>query len=679
MKISINRIKKSIRRVYSILLFVFSAFLIFYFLPQKNNFPYDFDMNSSWKHKDLYAPFSFPIYKTKAELELEKKTLLKNVSPYFLFNEKIKEEQVNKFRNELQIKQGLPASLVECLTKILEDIYIAGIIESAYNSKFNFVGVVKNNISENISISQFYTIESAKTDIKYRLNSCKDIYNFDIDSINFVKYLKPNVIYDKNLNKDERKTILNKLSLTKYLVNKGKIVIRQGENIDSTRFQIITSLKKEYDSRFVADTNKTASKIGLLMIILILMLSILVFIINFRKSILRDLSQITFIPFIIIVFIFSASIILKLPDISLFILPTTIIALVLSLFFDSFLAIFVFFISNLILAFFLPNSYEYILLQSVAGMVAIFSTKNLVRRGQLFYTSIYVFIAYSVVYICILAIKQTDWELSDLNIFIWFAANSFFILLAYPLIYIFEKLFGFISDITLIELSDTNNTLLRTLSNDAPGTFQHTLQVASLAEAAIVKINGNRLLVRAGVMYHDIGKTKNPLYFVENQKNNFNPHSNLEYKESAKIIINHVIDGVKIARKHRLPQKIIDFILTHHGTSKAEYFYRSFLNENPSETISRFDFTYPGPAPYSKETAVVMMADSIEASARTLKVQDDENIRRHVNTIIDGKIKNGQLDYVDITIKEINIVKEVFIERLKNMYHTRVQYPESKD
>jgi hypothetical protein len=354
------------------------------------------------------------------------------------------------------------------------------------------------------------------------------------------------------------------------------------------------------------------------------------------------------------------------------------VPIIIKTFYDSRLALFIHIITVLLVGFFAPNGFEFIFLNFIAGIVAIFSLTNIYRRGKLFLTAALVFLTYSFVYFGLAITQEGNFTNIELHNFIYFAINGGFVLLAYPLIYIFEKAFGFLSDLTLMELSDTNSKLLRLLAEKAPGTFQHSIQVANLAEEAIYKIGGNALLVRTGALYHDIGKMANPAYFVENQRAGFNPHEMHEYDESANIIISHVKDGVELAKKHSLPEPLIDFIRTHHGTTRVQYFYRSYMNKFPDKEVDSKKFTYPGPKPYSKETAALMMADSVEAASRSLPDISEEKINNLVDSIINHQMQDGQFDNANITFKDIATIKGIFKQKLANIYHARIEYPEEK-
>jgi hypothetical protein len=362
--------------------------------------------------------------------------------------------------------------------------------------------------------------------------------------------------------------------------------------------------------------------------------------------------------------------------VNLYIVPLAILPILLRIFFDSRTAIFTLLVTSLLIGYFAPNNYEYIFLNLIAGIIAVFSLDKLHRRSHLVLTAVWVFISYSIVFLALSMVQEGNIESIPWQELKWFGGNALLVLLAYPLIYIFEKMFGFVSDVTLIELSDTNQPLLRKLAHEAPGTFQHSIQVANLAEEVIIRIGGNPLLVRAGALYHDIGKTKQPAFFIENQAAGMSPHSELDNKESAKIIIDHVTHGIKVARRNKLPEVLIDFISSHHGTTQAKYFYTMYKNEHPDEIVDPKEFTYPGPPPKSKETSVVMLTDGVEAAARALKEKTRESLHQLIEKMVEEKLTSGQLDNAELTLREIRIFKETALEKLMNIYHVRIEYPE---
>jgi len=405
------------------------------------------------------------------------------------------------------------------------------------------------------------------------------------------------------------------------------------------------------------------------------MIVLLLFLNFFRKDVYADNRRLLLILMSVLLMVFLTSIMIRNNFDYLYLVPVCIVPVIIRAFFDNRLALYIHIITIILIGFLIPRSFEFVFLQFLAGIIAILSMADLRRRSQLFYTAALIFATYSAVYFGLSLAHTGSFDNLYWRDFAYFAGGAFLTLFAYPLIFLFERMFGLPTDFSLLELSDTNNTLLRKLGMEAPGTFQHSLQVANLSEEAIIAIGGNSLLTRTGALYHDIGKIKNPLYFIENQSSGYNPHDEISFRESARIIIDHVIDGIEMARKHNLPEYVIDFIRTHHGTTTARYFYMMEMNENPDEAVEKSDFIYPGPRPFSKETAVVMMADSVEAASRSLRKPDEKSISQLVNNIIDTQVNEKQFDNADITFKDITKVKSILKRMLLNIYHVRVAYP----
>ena len=469
------------------------------------------------------------------------------------------------------------------------------------------------------------------------------------------------------------------VSISKGIIESGTRIVLVGDVIDDHTFLVLESLKKDYENILGSSQNHYLIVIGQCMLIISCILLLFLYLRNFRKQILHDNKKLLFILLFVLLYVALTTLVLKFPKINIYIIPFALITIVVRTLMDSRTALFVFIITVLITGFLAPNGFEFVFLQLAAGIMAIYSLPRLERRGQLVLTGIITFLTYSFVYFAFAITQEVSIaEIKWIN-FMWFAINGLLLTFSYSLIYIFEKLFGFLSDVTLIELSNQNHPLLRQLTQHSPGTFQHCLQVANLSEAAINQIGGNPLLVRTGALYHDIGKMKHPAYFIENQLSNSNPHDKLDFDKSAQIITDHVKYGVKIAKKHKLPQRIIDFIETHHGAGRVQYFYTSFKNKYPDKEIDEEKFTYPGPDPFTKETAVLMMADSIEAASRSLKEKTPETIRKLINSIIDKQVAENRFQNADITFKNINQVKEIFTNALINVYHARIEYPKENE
>ncbi|MCD4770705.1 MAG: HDIG domain-containing protein [Bacteroidales bacterium] len=541
-------------------------------------------------------------------------------------------------------------------------------------------------MAEEVSISGLFTHKEAYEDVKERkdqilaeMNKNIDLRLFEfISTISLYDFIKPNISFNKNLSDNEQSNLLNTISLTRGLVQKGELIISRGELVNEYRFRVLESLRYEFGAK-VGSYNSWLLIFGQVLLMSASFLILFLFLYNFRREVLDSFQKTMFIVLLILVFIILTRVILLMPELSVYLIPFAIIPVVIRTFYDPRLALFILLVTIMIAGFLVPNSFEFLFLNFISGVVVIFSLTNTYRRGKLFLSASMVFLTFSIVYFGIGIIQEGDVKRIDWFNFAWFAGNSALILLSYPLIFVFEKTFGFLSDATLFELSDTNQPLLRRLAEEAPGSFQHSMQVASLAEDVAREVGANPLLVRAGALYHDIGKVKKSEYFTENQADGFNPHDNIEPDESASLIINHISKGVELARKAGLPEQIIDFIRTHQGTTKTYYFYRQYKDENPKEKIDPNRFSYPGPKPFSKETALLMMADAVEAASRSLKEYNEETIRNLVETIIDHQMQEDQFTEAPISFRDITLAKNVLVKRLLTIYHARISYPKEED
>ena len=699
-----STIKKYYNIAFKTLLFVITVILILFLFPTQGKFRFEFQKGMPWKHDNLIAPFNFAIQKSDKEISGEKDSVLNNFKPYFKFDNKIQKNQLDLFHKNFntnwksytekkQYKNLSKNKLEEIKTdcnnycdSILNYIYSNGVVQFSeileQTKKGSSIIVVKNNVAEERDVAKIFTPKISYNYIKQNISekfSTNNKSSKKIDFLNSLKlydYVVPNLFYDEETSNKIKQNLINNISLSKGMVQAGELIVTKGEIINSKKFLILKSLKSEYEKSLGTSTNYHLILFGQIILIFASVLVLFLFLYNFRKEILKHNLKTTFILLLVLLSVLTASVVIKSNMISLYVIPFAILPIIISTFYDDRLALFIHTITILLIGFIVPNGFEFVFLQFIAGIVAIFSLSQIHRRGQLFVSSILVIISYCIVYFGMAIIQEGNIREINLYNFAWFAGNGLLLLSAYPLIYLFEKLFGFLSDITLMELSDTNNELLRELAEKAPGSFQHSLQVANLSEEAIFKLGGNPLLVRTGALYHDIGKSFNPQYFIENQVAGINPHDKLSFEKSAQIIIEHVTKGVEIAKKHKLPYQIISFIETHHGTTKTKYFYHSFINKYPDKKVDISKFTYPGPAPFSKETAVLMMADSVEAASRSLKVYTDETINELIDKIIDTQINEGQLDNVELTFKDITTIKNIFKNKIKNIYHTRIEYPE---
>jgi putative nucleotidyltransferase with HDIG domain len=485
-----------------------------------------------------------------------------------------------------------------------------------------------------------------------------------------------NVFYDKDKTESEKQSRLDAVSLTKGMVQRGELIVSKGELITPGKYQVLESLRRNYETMQTSEFTYYSILAGQVIIISIAIIVLFVILWFLRKDISSSNKKLVLILSIIILMVVGTSLMVRYQVDYLYLLPFCLVPVIIRAFFDTRLAIYVHLITIVLAGFLVPDSFQFIFMQLIAGLVGIFSLYNLEKRGQIVLASIWILLAYSLIYTGKTLIEEGNIASVEPINYAIFAGSSFLVLFSYPLIYILEKLFNMITDITLIELSNTNNKLLRDLAQKAPGTFQHSIQVSNLAEEAIYEIGGNSLLVRVGALYHDIGKMNNPIYFVENQATGVNPHDELTYEESAKIIIAHVLEGIEMAKKNGLPEDIIDFIRTHHGTRKVEYFYIKHKKDNPDEEVDESTFSYHGPIPFSRETAVLMMADSVEAASRSLQKPDEEMINKLVEDIITRQVETDQFINSDITLRDITTIKKILKRKLKNIYHVRIAYPE---
>ncbi len=686
MKKFVSFVRHSHPEIYKGILFVIAIGIIVAIFPKQGKFKYEFQnlKGKPWHHEDLIAPFDFAIKKTKQELSLEKLETIKQAKLYFRKKtdevKKRKESLLSSFEKNWPSQNTKTKALtLQVASKILDSIYSKGIIE--YNDVISnkpedhTILVLNNNVAEEHELKDFYTVKTAYTYIQ----SALDQYKSNIDKT-FILPLLENAIshsifFDKTTTDKVLQQSINEIAPSRDIILKNQRIISKGEILDPIKYQVLESLKDEYEHQAGGDGNYYFILLGQIIIITLCFAVLIIFLFFFRNDIFLDNTKITFILMLIILQVLMADLAIDSQSFSIYLLPFCILPVIIRAFYDTRIALFVHLVTVLIISFIAPNRFEYAFIQLLGGMVAIFSIVNMRNRSQIFLSSIIIFVNYSISYIGITIIQEGGMDVISGYDFAWFGISALLTLFSYPLIFIFEKLFGFISDVSLLELSDTNGKLLRELASRAPGTFQHSLQVANLAEDAIYTIGGNSLLVRAGALYHDIGKMEMPMYFIENQAHGINPHEDLNFDESAAIIIDHVIKGIEIAKKNKLPEQIIDFIRTHHGTTITAYFYRSFQNAFPDEKIDESKFHYPGPIPFSKETAVLMMADSVEAASRSLKKYDAETIDNLVEMIINKQIEQEQFVNADITFKDINALKKIFKKKLMNIYHVRVEYP----
>jgi putative nucleotidyltransferase with HDIG domain len=669
------------------LLVVNTVLLIVFMLPREAQFNYTYKVGKPWVYDDLIAPFDFAINKSEDELNKEKVERLKSVHPIYRVNELAGDQKIIRFKGEVEAvagkadAKGKPrrdVSEQEAIgTDILQAIFSRGVIllDDRYPpGQDGMISLLSNNVESDHKVQDFFTIQSASEYIHTELGRKRGADPSLLEPL-LENALTHNILFDEKATDQWTEQALESISLSRGLVQAGESVILKGEVVDQDKYQKLESLKSELKNQEYAGNSKFMMKTGQFILVSVVFTMLMIFLAWFRKDIFEDNSRLLLLMILILMVtgMFMWSKRLNLFD--LYMVPVCILPIIVRAFFDTRIALFVHILALMIIGFEAPNGFEYVFIQTIAGMVAIFSIVNMSRRSQFFISVVLIFVTYMVCFIGISIIHEANFRTIDWLNMKWFLGNAVITLFAFPMIYIFEKAFGFLSDVSLMELSDTNARLLREMAFKAPGTFQHSMQVANLAEAAVQKVGGNALLVRAGALYHDIGKSDMPMYFIENQNTQINPHDELSFEESARIIRSHVIRGIEKAKKHNLPEPIVDFIRTHHGNMRLQYFYQSFLKTFPDEIPDEEQFRYQGPLPFSKETAVLMMADSVEAASRSLKNTSRETIDELVDSILQYQIEQSQFINSPITLKDISDIKRIFKKMLMSMYHARIEYP----
>lgn len=671
--------------IFKVVLFLTAIFFVVLLLPREGKFKYEFQENKPWLHDDLLAPFDFAINKTLEELDIERNNIIQNHLLFFEINvDKIQEVKRSyrswldvSFKDSLNI--GDKMGYLNTGLEYINQIYNRGIIEiideiEGTDLDFSILLIDENKVGEQIEVGSLFSIKSAYDFVAEDLKNKKEI-NADFLLSGISENLQQDIKFNEELTQKDLANELDNISLFSGGIENNQKIISTGEIVTPEKFKILSSLREEYELKIGLSNQSIWIVLGQALLVLLLFYAIFIFLKNTSKEVFDNNLHIGSILLIVVGFTAITGLLLKFEGMSVYAIPFCIVPLLIRTFFGKKLALFIYMITILLISFVVPNSFEFVLLETITGIITLYTVLNVNKRAELFYTSFVIFIAFLLSYLSLSLIQEGNIQNIDWTKTGGFAVGAGLTLLTYPLIYLFEKVFGFISDVTLLELSDTNNELLRELNLKAPGTFQHSLQVSNLAEEVIREIGGNPLLVRAGALYHDIGKMMAPAYFIENQTSGINPHDELGYEESAGIIINHVIQGIELAKKNNLPEQLIDFIRTHHGTTKTQYFLKMYAQDNPDIDVNNEIFQYPGPIPYSKETAALMMADSVEAASRSLKKYDLDSITNLVEGIIDYQTKENQFINTNITFRDIATIKKMFIKKLMNIYHVRIEYP----
>lgn len=673
------------------LIYTVAILLVYFMFPREGKFRYEYTRHKPWMHENLVAPFDFPIFKTDQQVQRELDSLMNNQLLYFFQDSLVGNGMLNAFNrdyNSIAESMGLGENMNDrwimtrqVVANVLQEVYSMGIIErhsvlEGKDAGQAHVMVMKDNLAEEYPLNAFYTLRSAYEYVSGDISGAGASSLSILNRMNLNDYLAPSIMYDEDMTMMVHQAALDELTLSQGMVQSGQLIIARGELVTQSDFLIIESLRKEYETNPNVGKNYLVVYLGQLLLISLIFLSLFWFIHYFRNDTRIGRSQTIFTLGLIVVMVGLTRAASTHEAVSIYVIPFVLVPIFLKTFFDIRYALFVHMVTLLLAAFWVPNSYQFVLMNFLAGLVGVFSLRSYYKRGILFSTAIFVLAAYAFIYIILTLLQEGDFsQINWINV-LWLGGNGLLILTVYPLVFLFERMFGFLSDATLFELSDTNQPLLRALAEMAPGTFQHSMQVASLAEEAVLKVGGNSLLVRAGALYHDIGKMDNPYFFIENLHEGSNPHNELDERSSAQLIIGHVLNGVEIAKKNNLHEKIIDFIRSHHGTGTVQFFYRSYLNTNPDEEVDIDEFRYPGPKPSAKEHAILMMADSVEAASRTLKAYTRESISDLVENIVSRQEEEEQYTEADITFADITVIKEIFKNRLSNIYHSRIEYPE---
>ena len=669
--------------LYKSLIFIATVSVIVYFLPNEGKFNYQFDINKPWKYGLLQASFDFPIYKNDMQVQKEQDSILATYQPYFHIEKNAEKEMIERLREDYNktLRHSLPGTdYIRYIERMLKEMYRNGIIAGndltrMEEDSITAIRTVEQNTATSRPVGQLYTVKDA---YEYLLNADTTHYKKKVlQQCNLNNYITPNLIYDEAKSEAAQKDLLSNISYANGFVLNGQKIIDRGEIVNEQTYNILESLRKEWEKRSDSLQEKRLTLAGQILYVGIFLFCFMVYLDLFRADYYERKGSLSLLFALIVLFPVIASVMVSQSLSSIYIVPFAMIPIIVRIFLDSRTAFMAHVTIILLCSITLRFPHEFILLQVVAGMVSIYSLRELSQRSQLLRTALVVFASYALLYFAFELIHEDDLTKLNTRMYIYFMINGILLLFAYPLLFILEKTFGFTSNVTLVELSNINNSLLREMSEIAPGTFQHSLQMANLAAEAANKIGAKSQLVRTGALYHDIGKMVNPAFFTENQSG-VNPHKSLNYEQSAQVIISHITDGLKLAEKHNLPKVIKDFISTHHGRGLTKYFYISYKNEHPDEEVDAEKFRYPGPNPFTKEQAILMMADSVEAASRSLPEYTEESIGTLVDKIIDAQVAEGFFKECPITFKDIALVKALFKEKLKTMYHTRISYPELK-
>ena len=677
-----NKTKKhrTIQYVFKISTIIIICGLIVLLLPKIEGFKYSYQKGMPWKYETLIAPLDFPLHKSAEELASDIEKIKEEQAPIFNFKETNIEAQINKLSEKINAyRTAYNGKDMDKIILKLREIYSKGILlmpEKMDPAKVKNILIVKNNIAFDEKFSNVYTLKQAyETLVQYIESLHLDKSTEEgILSLGLNNYINPNLEYDAGKTGLAIETSVKSITPTQGMVNRGDIIISKNDLVTPEKYKVLESFRIEHEQTLGSTIDRVRISVAQTVLTLIAIMSFSIFLYVSRKRLFYNNRDFFFLYSMFLLTIALGSI-SYFQHINILTIPVLFFPIIVNILFGTRPALYLLIGTSLLVSYYAPNNYMYFFMQISAGIVAMFSLSHLQRRSQLFIALGLIFLTYILVYGAFTLIQEGTLAPKHLFAVVFLIINTGLLSLIYPALYLVERLFGYTSEISLLEYSNPNHPALRNLTKKAPGTFQHSLMVANLAEEAIYHIGGSPLLARTGALYHDIGKTYNPIMFVENQTGGLNPHDSLDFDESAQIIIKHVTQGLELANKYKLPEVLKDFIRTHHGKSKVKYFYYSFKNKYPDKEIDESLFTYPGPDPVRKECAVVMMADGVEAASRALEIKDEENLTKLVNNLIDGLLQDGRFSNADLTFKDISTVKRVFTEMLVNVYHARIAYP----
>lgn len=679
-----SKLQHNYSKIYRIVIVAITIGLMVFISPSTSKFQYEFEQGFPWVHQPLYAPFSFPISKTEQQIKSETNEIIANSYLYFDINESVDDSVISAFltkSEELFAQDSITAKKYKSIFEqegiaLIKRLYDKGIIDnqdSLTNKPADYIiKTIQEHTESQFEIQDFLTVKEAFDSIQYWTENIK---RGKVLQITVFENLKANVVYNSELTEKIKNQKLGALTTVYGKVNQGEKIVAKGDIITPIIYQKLNSLVDISEKHAGSNQSELFVYGGTFIFVSFATMLLILLVKTFSPYTYSETNSFTLILILFFLNYLMSNIPRIFPEIEIYILPFALFAVVLQSFFSSSLSTIIYMLMIMIATTFAPNAMEFLWIEAPVGLLAILLLKNLRKRSQLLAVIVLIFMTSSVLYFGFSIIKEGNLiNVKPIN-FLWFATSAMLVLTSIPIIFIIERLFGLISEMALLELADTNNTLLRELAQKAPGTFQHSIQVANLAEECAIEIGGDALLIRTGALYHDIGKMKHAQFFIENQAGGYNPHNDLSNHESAKIILNHVVDGIEMAKRHKLPEKIIDFIRTHHGTTTARYFYLNAKKENPDAKIE--DFQYPGPLPFSKETAILMLCDGVEAAARSLPEYTAESIHKLIDGIFHTILDSQQLDFAPITFQNISALKKLLQKKIMNIYHVRVAYPSS--